>query len=169
MDFDQLETFLEVARLSSFSRAAERRFRTQPAISAECRRRQIGAVEPWAAAFGRRANRRSVVNFNVVLPLLFVAVSLVFCLLLFGQWRGRRHYSGCRAIGCLVRSPEVVAHHRVLSVGYVHRNARGECEYLVRKRHRSPKLTRSIPACRATTIMLTAISEATTTTACRRR
>ncbi len=37
MDFDQLETFVEVARLSSFSRAAERRFRTQPAISAQIR------------------------------------------------------------------------------------------------------------------------------------
>ncbi len=37
MDFDQLETFLEVAKLSSFSRAAERRFRTQPAISAQIR------------------------------------------------------------------------------------------------------------------------------------
>jgi len=33
MDFDQLEIFLEVARLSSFSRAAEKRFRTQPVIS----------------------------------------------------------------------------------------------------------------------------------------
>ena len=33
MDFDQLETFLEVARHTSFSRAAEKRFRTQPAIS----------------------------------------------------------------------------------------------------------------------------------------
>ena len=37
MDFDQLETFLEVVRLSSFSRAAERRFRTQPAISSQIR------------------------------------------------------------------------------------------------------------------------------------
>ena len=37
MDFDQLETFLEVARLLSFSRAAEKRFRTQPAISAQIR------------------------------------------------------------------------------------------------------------------------------------
>src|SRR5437879_6047117 len=37
MDFDQLETFLEVARLSSFSRAAEKRFRTQPAISSQGR------------------------------------------------------------------------------------------------------------------------------------
>lgn len=37
MDFDQIETFLEVARLSSFSRAAERRFRTQPAISSQIR------------------------------------------------------------------------------------------------------------------------------------
>lgn len=45
MDFDQLETFLEVARLSSFSRAAEKRFRTQPAISA-----QIRAVEEEVGA-----------------------------------------------------------------------------------------------------------------------
>src|SRR5207253_150750 len=45
MDFDQLETFLEVARLSSFSRAAEKRFRTQPAISS-----QIRAVEEEVGA-----------------------------------------------------------------------------------------------------------------------
>ena len=45
MDFDQLETFLEVAKLSSFSRAAERRFRTQPAISA-----QIRAIEEEVGA-----------------------------------------------------------------------------------------------------------------------
>ena len=37
MDFDQLESFLEVAKLSSFSRAAEKRFRTQPAISSQIR------------------------------------------------------------------------------------------------------------------------------------
>ncbi len=45
MDFDQLETFLEVARLSSFSHAAEKRFRTQPAISAQIRgiEEEVGA------------------------------------------------------------------------------------------------------------------------------
>jgi LysR family transcriptional regulator, low CO2-responsive transcriptional regulator len=45
MDFEQLETFLEVARLSSFSRATERRFRTQPAISAQIRalEEEVGA------------------------------------------------------------------------------------------------------------------------------
>jgi LysR family transcriptional regulator, low CO2-responsive transcriptional regulator len=45
MDLDQLETFLEVARLSSFSRAAEKRFRTQPAISSQIRslEEEIGA------------------------------------------------------------------------------------------------------------------------------
>jgi LysR family transcriptional regulator, low CO2-responsive transcriptional regulator len=37
MDFDQLETFYEVARHASFSRAAEKRFRTQPAISSQIR------------------------------------------------------------------------------------------------------------------------------------
>jgi DNA-binding transcriptional LysR family regulator len=37
MDFDQLNTFLEVARLNSFSRAAVKCFRTQPAISAQIR------------------------------------------------------------------------------------------------------------------------------------
>jgi len=45
MDFDQLETFIEVTRLSSFSRAAEKRFRTQPAISSQIRslEEEIGA------------------------------------------------------------------------------------------------------------------------------
>ena len=45
MDFDQLETFLEVARHCSFSRAAEKRFRTQPAISSQIRalEEEVGA------------------------------------------------------------------------------------------------------------------------------
>jgi LysR family transcriptional regulator, low CO2-responsive transcriptional regulator len=45
MDFDQLQTFIEVARLASFSRAAEKRFRTQPAISSQIRslEEEIGA------------------------------------------------------------------------------------------------------------------------------
>jgi len=37
MDYDQLASFMEVARLRSFSRAAEQLFRTQPAISAQVR------------------------------------------------------------------------------------------------------------------------------------
>src|SRR4051812_17713397 len=37
MDFDQLNTFLEVARLGSFSRAAHKVFRSQPAVSAQIR------------------------------------------------------------------------------------------------------------------------------------
>jgi LysR family transcriptional regulator, low CO2-responsive transcriptional regulator len=45
MDFDQLETFMEVARLCSFSRAAEKRFRTQPAVSSQIRalEEEVGA------------------------------------------------------------------------------------------------------------------------------
>src|SRR5213082_1519260 len=45
MDFDQLETIIEVARLASFSRAAEKRFRTQPAISSQIRslEEEVGA------------------------------------------------------------------------------------------------------------------------------
>ena len=37
MDHDQLTSFLEVAKLQSFSRAAEKIYRTQPAISAQVR------------------------------------------------------------------------------------------------------------------------------------
>ena len=37
MDFDQLITFLEVARQGSFSRAGEKVFRSQSAVSAQIR------------------------------------------------------------------------------------------------------------------------------------
>src|SRR5437879_4890137 len=37
MDFDQLNSFIEVAKHNSFSRAAEKCFRTQPAISSQIR------------------------------------------------------------------------------------------------------------------------------------
>jgi DNA-binding transcriptional LysR family regulator len=37
MDFDQLKTFVEVAKLRSFSRAAEKVLRSQPAVSAQIR------------------------------------------------------------------------------------------------------------------------------------
>src|SRR5947209_18104035 len=40
MDYDQLASFLEVSKLRSFSRAAEKLYRTQPAISA-----QVGLLE----------------------------------------------------------------------------------------------------------------------------
>jgi DNA-binding transcriptional LysR family regulator len=45
MDFDNLRTFLEVSRLKSFSRAAQKLLRTQPAISAQIRslETEIGA------------------------------------------------------------------------------------------------------------------------------
>lgn len=45
MDFDNLRTFLEVSRLKSFSRAAQKLLRTQPAISAQIRslENEVGA------------------------------------------------------------------------------------------------------------------------------
>ena len=45
MDFEQLRTFLEVSRLRSFSRAAQKLLRTQPAISAQIRslEQEVGA------------------------------------------------------------------------------------------------------------------------------
>ena len=41
MDYDQLASFLEVAKLQSFSLAAEKIFRTQPAISAQIRALEV--------------------------------------------------------------------------------------------------------------------------------
>src|SRR5713226_8236396 len=41
MDFDQLTTFLEVAKLGSFSRAGQKLFRSQPAVSAQIRQLEL--------------------------------------------------------------------------------------------------------------------------------
>src|SRR3979411_608114 len=60
MDFEQLETFLEVARHASFSRAGEKRFRTQPAISS-----QIRALEEEV---GARLFDRSVGKVSLTAP-----------------------------------------------------------------------------------------------------
>jgi LysR family transcriptional regulator, low CO2-responsive transcriptional regulator len=45
MDFEQLRAFIEVARNQSFSRAAEKMFRTQPAVSAQIKtlEQEVGA------------------------------------------------------------------------------------------------------------------------------
>ena len=37
MDFEQISTFVEVAHAGSFSRAAQRLYRTQPAVSTQVR------------------------------------------------------------------------------------------------------------------------------------
>jgi hypothetical protein len=69
MDFDQLEIFLEVARLASFSRAAGKRFRSQPAVSSQIRalEEEVGArlldrsgvwSPPWTLSPGRLASAK---------------------------------------------------------------------------------------------------------------
>ena len=57
MDFDQLNTFLEIVRLKSFSRAAQTCFRTQPAISAQVRQME---QELGTALFERFGSRISL-------------------------------------------------------------------------------------------------------------
>lgn len=59
MDFDQLNAFLEVARLNSFSRAAVKCFRTQPAISAQIR---LLEEEVGARLFDRGGGRVALTN-----------------------------------------------------------------------------------------------------------
>jgi DNA-binding transcriptional LysR family regulator len=54
MDFEQLKTFLEVRRLKSFSRAAEKLSRTQPAISAQIRSLEL---EVGARLFDREGGK----------------------------------------------------------------------------------------------------------------
>jgi DNA-binding transcriptional LysR family regulator len=55
MDFDQLVTFIEVAKLNSFSRAANKIFRSQPAVSA-----QIQQLEQECGAKLLERNSKSV-------------------------------------------------------------------------------------------------------------
>ncbi len=50
MDFDQLNTFSEIAKQGSFSRAGQKLFRSQPAVSAQVRQLEL---EYGAKLFGR--------------------------------------------------------------------------------------------------------------------
>ena len=55
MDFDQIHTFLEIVRLKSFSKAAQtRRYRTQPAISAQIRQLEQELKTELFERFGSR-------------------------------------------------------------------------------------------------------------------
>src|SRR2546425_620946 len=54
MDFDQLHTFLEIARLKSFSKAAQTCYRTQPAISAQVRQLEQELRAELFERFGSR-------------------------------------------------------------------------------------------------------------------
>jgi DNA-binding transcriptional LysR family regulator len=50
MDFDQLVTFLEVAKLGSFSRAGQKVFRSQSAVSAQIRQLEQGMATGFLIA-----------------------------------------------------------------------------------------------------------------------
>ncbi|MCZ6491478.1 MAG: LysR substrate-binding domain-containing protein [Acidobacteria bacterium] len=54
MDLDQVTAFLEVARKKSFSRAAEKLYRTQPAISAQIRALEIECGQKLFDRMGRK-------------------------------------------------------------------------------------------------------------------
>lgn len=54
MDLDQLQTFLEIVRLKSFSKAAQTRFRTQPAVSAQVRQLESELNAPLFDRLGTR-------------------------------------------------------------------------------------------------------------------
>ena len=53
MDFDQLATFLEVAKLGSFSRAGQKVFRSQSAVSAQIRQLEQAYGDRLLTAAGK--------------------------------------------------------------------------------------------------------------------
>ena len=56
MDFDQLITFLEVAKLGSFSRAGQKVYRSQSAVSAQIRQLEQEYGDPPARSFRKRCD-----------------------------------------------------------------------------------------------------------------
>jgi len=89
MDFDQLHTFLEVARALNFSQAAKRCFRTQPAVSA-----QIRALEEEVGArlFNRTGGKVSITAAGIA----FKAYAEQVLDLRLGQRPGRGPVRGRR-------------------------------------------------------------------------
>ncbi len=84
MDFDQLATFLQVARLGSFSRAGEKVFRSQSAVSAQ--------IQQLEQEYGDRLLDRSgkTVRLTPAGRVLFVTPSGCLSCAMNPCWRSRR-------------------------------------------------------------------------------
>jgi DNA-binding transcriptional LysR family regulator len=116
MDYDQLASFLEVSKLRSFSRAAEKLFRTQPAISAQVR---LLEQECGEKLFDRSGKKVQLTPAGEVLQqyaerLLELQKEALRAIAELNQAPRGKLYIGCNEATCLYVLPKAFAHFKQL-------------------------------------------------------
>lgn len=116
MDYDQLASFLEVAKLHSFSRAAEKIYRTQPAISAQVR---LLEQECGEKLFDRSGKRVLLTPAGEILrryaeKLLELQKEALQAIAELNQTPKGKLFIGANEATCLYVLPKTFAHFRQL-------------------------------------------------------
>ncbi len=116
MDYDQLASFIQVAKLQSFSRAAEKIYRTQPAISAQVR---LLEQECGEKLFDRSGKKVQLTPAGEILlryaeQLLALQKEALQTIAELNQTPRGKLYIGANEATCLYVLPQTFAHFRQL-------------------------------------------------------
>src|SRR5579883_2309209 len=116
MDYDQLASFIQVAKLQSFSRAAEKIYRTQPAISAQVR---LLEQECGEKLFDRSGKKVQLTPAGEILlryaeQILALQKEALQAIAELNQTPRGKLYIGANEATCLYVLPQTFAHFREL-------------------------------------------------------
>lgn len=116
MDYDQLASFLEVAKLQSFSRAAEKIYRTQPAISAQVRLLEQECGEKLFDRSGKKVSltQAGEILFRYAQKILDLQKEALQAIAELNQTPRGKLYIGANEATCLYVLPKTFARFRQL-------------------------------------------------------
>ena len=116
MDYDQIGSFLEVAKLQSFSRAAEKLFRTQPAISAQVRLLEQECGEKLFDRSGKKVlmTPAGEILYRYAEKMLAMHKEALQAIAELNQTPRGKLYIGCNEATCLYVLPKTFARFKQL-------------------------------------------------------
>src|SRR5437764_13413812 len=113
MDFDQLVTFLEVARQGSFSRAGEKVFRSQSAVSAQIRQLEQEYGDRLLDRAGKtvKLTPAGQVLYEYAERLKSLRAESLMAVADFGRMHWGTRLIGAHETTCLAVLPDVLVEH----------------------------------------------------------